>query len=203
MHFAFAPVARIRKVIYLSQRPVLKPAWFKKGKSHIACGRGRSAADTHLVSNAQACRTCRRKDTPPCGVSLYRIRMNHLFFIQAVLIAVVGAVHIAAMKLYLYWLFPWLDVFVHFGGALWVALAAIWLLTAARQKSPFATVFSIIVVLSIGWEFFELWGGIPREANFAFDTSLDLLMDAFGGIAGYAMGKRLIRRGKIDVHGTA
>jgi hypothetical protein len=92
---------------------------------------------------------------------------------------------------------------VHFGGAFWVALAAIWLLVAARQSAGFIKVFIIIVAVSIGWEFFELWGGIPREANFAFDTSLDLLMDALGGIAGYAMGKRLIMRDKMNLHGTA
>lgn len=129
--------------------------------------------------------------------------MRHLFLIQAFLILLIGAVHIAALKLYLYWLFPWLDVFVHFGGALWVALAAMWLLSSVHQRLSFAKVFFIICAVSVGWELFELWGGIPREANFAFDTSLDLLMDVLGGITGYAVGRSLLSRDKIISHGTA
>jgi hypothetical protein len=119
--------------------------------------------------------------------------MRTLFILQAILIAVVGAVHLLAIQLYLYWLFPWLDIFVHFFGGLWVALAAVWLLTAAHQRTPFIRIFFILAMVSIGWELFELWGGIPREANFAFDTSLDFLMDALGGISGYFLAERLTR----------
>lgn len=129
--------------------------------------------------------------------------MRQLFFIQAVLIFCTGLVHIIALRLYLYWLFPWLDIFVHFAGALWVALAAVWLLRTLQQTTSFAKIFLIIIATSIGWELFELWGGIPREANFAFDTSLDLLMDVLGGITGYALATRLLMRDRIDSHGTA
>lgn len=129
--------------------------------------------------------------------------MRHIFFIQAFLIALIGAIHILALKLYLYWLFPWLDVFMHFGGAMWVALAAMWLFSSVHRKLTFMRVLIIIIAVSVGWELFELWGGIPREANFAFDTSLDLLMDVVGGITGYAVGKYLLSRDKIIPHGTA
>jgi hypothetical protein len=129
--------------------------------------------------------------------------MRHLFLIQTFVIFVVGAVHIAALKLYLYWLFPWLDVFVHFTAALWVALAAMWLLSSVHQRLSFTKVFFIICTVSVGWELFEIWGGIPREANFVFDTSLDLLMDVLGGITGYAVGKYLLSRDKMTTHGTA
>lgn len=129
--------------------------------------------------------------------------MRHLFLIQTLLIAIIGAVHIAALKLYLYWLFPWLDVFVHFGGAMWVALAAMWLLSSVHQRLSFLKVFFIIVTVSVGWELFEAWGGIPREANFVFDTSLDLLMDVLGGIMGYLWGKHMLARDTMTTHGTA
>lgn len=128
--------------------------------------------------------------------------MRQLFLIQAFLIALVGAVHIAALQLHLYWFFPWLDVPVHFFGGMWVVLTAVWLFTAAHTKAPFGIVVCILIMISIGWELFELWGGIPREANFAFDTSLDLLMDALGGFLGYAIAKRLIARDTIGSHGS-
>jgi len=128
--------------------------------------------------------------------------MRTLFILQAILIAIVGAVHLIAIQLYLYWLFPWLDIFVHFFGGLWVALAAVWLLAAAHQRTPFMRIFFILAAVSIGWELFELWGGIPREANFAFDTSLDFLMDALGGISGYFIAERLTLHAKMNPHGT-
>ncbi|OHB19781.1 MAG: hypothetical protein A2854_03990 [Parcubacteria group bacterium RIFCSPHIGHO2_01_FULL_56_18] len=129
--------------------------------------------------------------------------MRTLFILQAVLIAIVGAVHIIALRLYLYWLFPWLDTFVHFAGALWVALAAVWLLAALHQQTSFIRILVILVLVSIGWELFEFWGGIPREANFAFDTSLDLLMDSLGGISGYLLARRIVARDTIGNHGTS
>lgn len=129
--------------------------------------------------------------------------MRHLFLIQAALIAMVGFVHVLALRLYLYWQFPWLDVFVHFFGALWAALAAVWILTVLKRPVSFLRIFTIIIFISIGWELFELWGGIPREANFAFDTSVDLLMDTLGGILGYLFAKRIITRDTIGYHGTS
>ncbi len=119
---------------------------------------------------------------------------RRLFYIQAILIVMVGFVHIIALKLYLYWQFVWLDVFVHFFGALWIALAAVWILTALRRPVSFLRVFVVLALVSVGWELFELWGGIPREANFAFDTTIDLLSDALGGIVGYFAARRMITR---------
>lgn len=116
---------------------------------------------------------------------------RRLFFIQATLIAIVGFVHIVALQLYLYWQFPWLDVFVHFFGAMWVALFAVWLLVISKAHISFIRVFGLLVFVSIGWELFELWGGVPREANFAFDTTIDLIMDALGGVFGYFLARHL------------
>lgn len=130
-------------------------------------------------------------------------RMGRLFFIQASLIAIVGAIHITALRLYLYWLFPWLDVFVHFFGAMWVALAAVWILAMMKRAPSFVVVFTLVVLVSIGWELFEIWGGIPREANFAFDTTIDLIMDTLGGVSGFFFARHVIRRDTISSHEAA
>ena len=122
----------------------------------------------------------------------YGMPERRLFFIQASLIAAVGAVHILALRLYLYWQFPWLDTFVHFFGALWVALAVVWMFSFLHRNTSFVRVFGIIVAVSIGWELFELWGGIPREANFVFDTAVDLISDSLGGIVGFFAARHIM-----------
>ena len=82
--------------------------------------------------------------------------------------------------------FWWYDIMLHFLGGLWVALMFQWL--AARQKATVLIIPTLLAVCLVGvaWEIFEILIGSPREANFAFDTSLDILMDVIGGILGYA-----------------
>ncbi len=126
--------------------------------------------------------------------------MSHLFFIQTLLLAAVASIHIAALHLHLYWLFPWLDVIVHLAGAAWVSLATVWILVTRGQRISFARVGTILAALSIGWELFEVWGGIPREANFVFDTAIDLLSDTVGGVVGYIVAEHFIRRATISSH---
>ena len=42
------------------------------------------------------------------------------------------------------------------------------------------------LLLGIAWEAFELVAGLVPEANYALDTSIDLLMDVIGGaVAGW------------------
>ena len=54
------------------------------------------------------------------------------------------------------------------------------------------------MVIGVAWEVFEIFAGIPREANFAFDTSLDLTMDFIGALAGFALARYLVRDGTIN-----
>ena len=75
-----------------------------------------------------------------------------------------------------YWHYPWFDTLMHFLGGLTVATFGIALLDTRRALVFLAAMLGI----AIGWELFELSINAEREANFAFDTSLDLLMDALG-----------------------
>lgn len=75
-----------------------------------------------------------------------------------------------------YWHYPWFDTVMHFLGGLTVASFGIALLDRHR-----AIVFLTgMLAIAVGWELFELAINAEREANFAFDTALDLLMDAVG-----------------------
>ncbi|OGG73140.1 hypothetical protein A3A38_03365 [Candidatus Kaiserbacteria bacterium RIFCSPLOWO2_01_FULL_53_17] len=130
------------------------------------------------------------------------MREQQLFYTQACLIAFVGAVHIIALDQYLYWRFPWLDLFVHFFAALWIALFAVWFCVVTTRGRAFGKILAVVILAGIGWELFEIWGGIPREANFAFDTALDLTMDTLGGISGFFLASRMLARDTIVPHGT-
>jgi hypothetical protein len=75
-----------------------------------------------------------------------------------------------------YWRYLWFDTVMHFLGGLALASFGIALLDKHRALVFLAGMLAI----AVGWELFELAINAEREANFAFDTSLDLLMDALG-----------------------
>ena len=70
---------------------------------------------------------------------------------------------------------------IHFFGGLTIGVFVAAFLNAWR---PFLFIFLVAGAL-IGWEVFEYLFGIPREANYAFDTALDVLMGTLGAIAVY------------------
>jgi hypothetical protein len=125
---------------------------------------------------------------------------RRLFFIQACTLVVLAVLHTTALNLSLYWLFPWLDTGVHFLGGLWAMLFAHYIFLRVGIAITPTRMFVLLACVALGWELFELWGGIPREANFAFDTTVDLIMDGLGGISGYLLAKRLIARDRITHH---
>ncbi len=93
---------------------------------------------------------------------------------------------------YLYWRYVWFDVPMHFLGG---ATTAAFLVAVLMHFRPRLFVLGVVLV-SLGWEVFELMFGFPRESNFVFDTSLDLLMDALGAILVYIIARKTIWRSK-------
>ncbi len=81
---------------------------------------------------------------------------------------------------------------MHFLAAVWVALFVVWFCVVTARAAVFWKILSVVVIVGIGWELFELWAGILREANFALDTTLDILMDVVGGISGFLLASRLV-----------
>jgi glycopeptide antibiotics resistance protein len=61
-------------------------------------------------------------------------------------------------------------------------------------KKMFGVAILAIILVGIGWEIFELSTGIPREENFVFDTTLDLIMDLIGACVGWWYTKNLFRK---------
>lgn len=107
-----------------------------------------------------------------------------------VLAALLASIHLYALPHFWYWYYPWLDLPVHLLGGMFMATAVIGVLGKYRP----GVFLAAVVAGSLGWEVFELLINVDREANFALDTSLDLLMDTFGIVLPYAMARLTIWR---------
>ena len=106
------------------------------------------------------------------------------------LASLLAILHTWALSAFLYWKFVWLDVPVHLLGGLTLGMVLIAVLQVFR---PWVFVGLMFVVV-IGWEVFELSIGIPREANFYFDSALDVLMGAVGGTVAYFLARLTLWR---------
>lgn len=108
-------------------------------------------------------------------------------FILSLAIAVL---HNWAIANYVYWRYVWFDVPVHYLGGLTIGVFTVTLLRERRVAWFVAMVAAVI----IGWEVFEYFFGIPRQSNYWFDTSLDVLLGACGAILAYITARFTIWR---------
>jgi hypothetical protein len=102
--------------------------------------------------------------------------------------------HFIALKLFLYWHFPWLDICMHFFGGVIVALGFFTLSDLRLYSSSFLTLTRILLLVFFvagTWEVFELYAGIPIEDDYIQDTIIDLCMGLLGGAIGFYVAKRL------------
>lgn len=116
-----------------------------------------------------------------------------LFGVQAILLIAIAAAHAYALSVDLYWYHPFVNRIIHFAGGLWVAFAALWAIAQQGRRVHFLSILGIVVLVSIGWEIFEVAIGMTNEKNYALDTALDLLMDVCGGTAGYFVAKFMLQ----------
>ena len=112
---------------------------------------------------------------------MYRKR---LLYAQLAVVAALTLLHHTGLGLDLYWRFLWLDTLSHTLGGIWAALFIFWALSFWERAPRF--IWGVAAALAVGvfWEVFEIAVGPRPEANYAFDTSIDLLMDAIGGAMG-------------------
>jgi len=120
--------------------------------------------------------------------------MPSLFTLQAIVLITTAILHASGLFLYLQWYFWWYDVMLHFLGGAWVALALQWYASRYPRIVLILPTLAVVLMVGISWEIFEMLIGAPREADFAFDTSLDILMDVLGGIVGYAVSAYILAR---------
>lgn len=107
---------------------------------------------------------------------------RQLLFAQFTILGITALLYFAGFVLYLQWVFWWYDIVLHFLGGAWVVLALLWMLSLRGVQVSWATCIAVTIAVGIAWECFEFLIGAPRERNYLFDTSLDLLMDVIGGV---------------------
>lgn len=93
---------------------------------------------------------------------------------------------------FLYWRFEWFDIVMHYLGGLTIGVFFIALLKRFR---PWLFLF-LFVTVAVGWEVFEYVVGLPREANYVFDTALDFLMDTLGAGTAYTLAQASLWQSK-------
>jgi len=109
------------------------------------------------------------------------------------LIVAIAIFHYVATIYHIYWIFVWTDVFVHFAGGLWIALASYWIFRFWRVHTGelSRTYLWLIMVgsaflVGVLWELFEYhFGIIQYSASYPLDTFLDITMDVLGAGVGF------------------
>jgi len=100
-----------------------------------------------------------------------------------------------AVELFLYWRFWWFDIPMHFIGGVTVALGLFTLhdlrLVIPARYLQLVPVLSLVFVVAMSWEAYELFIGIPIESDYVIDTLTDLCMGTLGGLVGYSIGTSL------------
>jgi len=112
------------------------------------------------------------------------------FLLALVSSGVLALVHNVASAEYLYWTYRWLDVPMHILGGF--ALASLLVAFLFRFRPGYFLLG--MVVVAVGWEVFEAFIGIPRPADYLFDTATDVLNDAIGGSLAYILARYTIWR---------
>lgn len=114
-------------------------------------------------------------------------KLLHLQFFTLVTVTVL---YFVGLALYLIWVLWWYDILLHFLGGVWVGLAVCTVLRFYERQPRLWHVIAGILVVGVAWELFEVAVGAPREANYALDTSIDLVMDTLGSIVGLLVARR-------------
>lgn len=110
------------------------------------------------------------------------------------LLVVILIFHAVAIINYWYWIFPWLDIPMHFFGGFWVAMFFVWLYSSRINQLPnylitFLIILSFVALIGIFWEFLEFFYDVFISSKgyygymqlSAADTITDLFFDLVGG----------------------
>lgn len=103
-----------------------------------------------------------------------------ILFLQFATVAALAAIHVFGIAYYWYWEWRWLDIPTHFLGGVWAGLFILWAGALLSRRITLGQCVALGVLIGVVWEIFEFAIGAVHLPMEAFDTALDLLMDAAG-----------------------
>ena len=121
---------------------------------------------------------------------------HRLLSILAMLVCAIALMHGAAIVFSLYWTLWWYDIVLHFLGGIFIGLLVLWVrLLSGYFSAPsflwspgrlFLFTLFWTFIIGVGWEVFEwLAGNTWSIEGYWLDTTLDVVLDLIGGIAGF------------------
>ena len=127
--------------------------------------------------------------------TIYRMSILVILFLST--ISTLAIIHFVALEFYLYWMYFWFDMLMHFLGGISVAFGVSTLpffnINIPQRFNNLGTYILVVLIVGILWEVFELANGISivGDDNFVLDTFTDLLFGIIGGTFGYYIVTRI------------
>ncbi len=109
-----------------------------------------------------------------------------LFFTSLIILVILISFDTIAKVSSFYYFYPNFDILMHFVGGLSITALAISILKYLKIYNSL-NIIIIIIFISFFWEYVEFRVGknVFINTSFWIDTSIDLLMNALGGIIAY------------------
>jgi len=127
-----------------------------------------------------------------------------LLWYTVITIWILLALHLTAMKFYLYWVFDWFDILMHGLGGVVVGffITALTIRFKAMIKEHLGLLVFIVlagtIFVGLLWESFELVIDLYMKTNIhqpsVSDTILDLIMDGVGALVAAILGVITIQK---------
>ncbi len=115
--------------------------------------------------------------------------------------------HFAGIAFYLYWMYWWYDVLMHFLAGIIGGLSAYWVLFCSgrllskhdiSRKTSVLIVLACMMVVGVGWEVFEYMYDIAGSGEgYVLDTMNDLVLDGCGAALAVIMATRHNARPRV------
>ena len=116
----------------------------------------------------------------------------YLFFSTLCALAVANNL---AVYFYLYWIYPWIDIPVHFLGGMVAAFGFLWIVRCLglSQYVHIWHAFLFVIIVATAWELYEYLFSIslPSDPDFIRDTVIDYIAGVSGGLGAWYIGRRL------------
>jgi len=126
------------------------------------------------------------------------MRLDGAFILFILSLSSIALIHQVAVNAYLYWLYLWFDIPMHFlGGAVAAFGFLSWVgerFVPVTSRSFFATMLFVLLV-GLSWEVFEWYFSLTDTLAYWSDTIGDLCFDLLGGAVAYGIVRSFKRVG--------